>query len=519
MKNVNQLFDLMTKSDGLIPSTGWNRPFQEFTCEYCGQHFSKEFCQISVFLHGIFFLFGEESGYLGFTCANCQKTILFQGSGREIRTLHTEMIADCFSFNGALSLSYFSSVNYYPSQIPRLNNFDIKCSGHFVKDPWLADKSYILRDIHQNYTDGRNFTDIDKRPDLKLNYLCSDQDQMKNYSYNYLGHLVTLWWFKEDEITKLRDLENSSNLKIFPRYVARQFTDFEDIENYCWKHKLYLEFLNTHLKMTEITNKEIEGSEHHIIFDGYHEPDDGEFVINDDNTIPLWQIENSIREEEKRRKTELRQTAQNELAQIIITPKNYWITKPSVDIPISIEFWNNAIKLFDSKEASKIISDFMPENIEQLQQDKKDFNEMSRKISQYFAAHHVQEFLVENHDSFVEAYTKLAQTKDFTYTTVWKLKKELLIKLYSNLLENERNLLVSNIKNKPKPRPGTIDKGKVQGAAKELWGHDPTITITAMSKTQEIIEACGNAYRERTIYNWVKEVAPSHNPGRPKKEK
>jgi len=409
MKNVNQLFDLMTKSDGLMPSTGWDRPFNEFTCEYCGQHFSKEFCQISVFLHGIIFLFGQETGYLGFTCANCQKTLLFNGTGRDIRTLNKEMIANNLSLIFGLSLSYFSSVNYYPSQIPRLKNFDIKCSGHFVKNSWLEDKIYILETIRPDYTDWINYTNIDRRPDLKLNYLCSDQDQMKNYSYNYLGHLVTLWWFKEDEITKLSDLENSSNLRIFPRYVSRQFTDFEDIENYCWKHKLYLEFLYTHQKMTKITNEE---------------------------------IEDSIRKEEKRRKTDLSQAA--ELAQILITPKKYLATQPSVDIQHSIEYWHNVAGLFESNKANKVITDFMPGNIDEWKQEKIKFHEMSRKVSQNLHKEYVQDFLVQDHDPFISAYTKLAQSKKFTYAAVWKLKNNLLSRLYSHILENERDILAVN---------------------------------------------------------------------------
>ena len=74
-------------------------------------------------------------------------------------------------------------------------------------------------------------------------------------------------------------------------------------------------------------------------------------------------------------------------------------------------------------------------------------------------------------------------------------------------------------KKEKKPRPSAIDKKRCQEVARKLWKQDPTIKITPMSKKQEVRAACGNSYEQRTIRGWIRELAPSHEPGRPKKDK
>jgi transcriptional regulator with GAF, ATPase, and Fis domain len=437
MRNVNQIFDLTSRDDySNLLDTIWDRPFNEFTCDYCGQLFSKEFSKISVFLHGIIFLLGKEAGYLGFTCANCRKTLLFQGTGTDISMLNKELHLGCFDFDGDLDLAYFSSVNYYPSQIPGLNNFDIKCSEYFIKNSltWISEDSYL----HPIYPPEIHYECIDRRPDTKQNYFCSEQNLMNDNTYFFIGFLATSWWFKEEEIIKLCDLENSENLRIFPRYVSHQFSDLAAIENYCWKHKIYMDLLKTHFKLKKFWDEESERSEKRVMHVPPSNEDEEipmEFEMGE--KIPMYSIEADIIKEKIRKKYDLSQIA--ELAQILIAPKKYWEPKESVDIHPCIEYWGNAVGLFKSSIYTDAVKGFMPDDIAAWKKEQIEFHEITKKVQQNFHEKFVQDFLLENHESFIESYTKLVQSKEFTYANVWQLKEKLLHELYSCILANEQN--------------------------------------------------------------------------------
>lgn len=86
-------------------------------------------------------------------------------------------------------------------------------------------------------------------------------------------------------------------------------------------------------------------------------------------------------------------------------------------------------------------------------------------------------------------------------------------------------LLFPNIdqqKNNPKHlRPSQVAKQECRKVAQQLWDKDSSITIADMIFKDEITRVCGTiTYTEKTIRNWIKDIAPSRKPGRrPQKKK
>jgi hypothetical protein len=58
-----------------------------------------------------------------------------------------------------------------------------------------------------------------------------------------------------------------------------------------------------------------------------------------------------------------------------------------------------------------------------------------------------------------------------------------------------------------------------RAAAQKIWSESPGMTIQDMIQRDEIANACeGVVYGEKTIRNWIKDLAPNRKPGRPKKK-
>jgi hypothetical protein len=72
-------------------------------------------------------------------------------------------------------------------------------------------------------------------------------------------------------------------------------------------------------------------------------------------------------------------------------------------------------------------------------------------------------------------------------------------------------------------RNSTLVRIKYRDIAERKWDNDgPPTTISAMIKVDEIkkvaVNKSGKPYKDRTIRNWIKDLAPDHSPGRrPKK--
>jgi hypothetical protein len=71
-----------------------------------------------------------------------------------------------------------------------------------------------------------------------------------------------------------------------------------------------------------------------------------------------------------------------------------------------------------------------------------------------------------------------------------------------------------------KDRPERRHMKACREIAERLWRDNPEITISDMTISDEINEACeGKYYKdEKTIRNWIKNLCPNPKPGRPKKK-
>lgn len=70
-------------------------------------------------------------------------------------------------------------------------------------------------------------------------------------------------------------------------------------------------------------------------------------------------------------------------------------------------------------------------------------------------------------------------------------------------------------------RPMQMDKQLCQNAAKNLWGKHPNMTIAEMYRHNDIRQAGGKNYTDKTLRTWLSPVAPPHvraKRGRPKKD-
>jgi hypothetical protein len=71
-----------------------------------------------------------------------------------------------------------------------------------------------------------------------------------------------------------------------------------------------------------------------------------------------------------------------------------------------------------------------------------------------------------------------------------------------------------------KLRKNQIHRANCRNAALKLWNEHPNITIADMILRDEIARACdGKVYAEKTLRNWIKDLAPDRSAGRrPKRE-
>jgi hypothetical protein len=96
---------------------------------------------------------------------------------------------------------------------------------------------------------------------------------------------------------------------------------------------------------------------------------------------------------------------------------------------------------------------------------------------------------------------------------------------YDHTNQKQRDLNSSNPLDKKDTakqiRHSTKCKMKCRKIAQKIWSGDPSITIREMTEKEEILEYSKNQkdelYSEKTIRDWIKDLCPNRNPGRPKK--
>jgi hypothetical protein len=122
------------------------------------------------------------------------------------------------------------------------------------------------------------------------------------------------------------------------------------------------------------------------------------------------------------------------------------------------------------------------------------------------------------HYSECPVYSDLSQKRDNETSERYEIPKAI------NNLKNDRQDIPNNSSSsvptpKNKLRPNQESKIEVTHKAKALWEINPDFTIKEMTKHPHIT-SLGSSYTERTLREWVKEVAPKEKtkPGRPRQK-
>jgi hypothetical protein len=84
----------------------------------------------------------------------------------------------------------------------------------------------------------------------------------------------------------------------------------------------------------------------------------------------------------------------------------------------------------------------------------------------------------------------------------------------------EKHDIQNDIKPKRERKKGKrqICREKVREKAREIWDKEPSITIEAMSISDDVtnitLEQCGTMFVEKTVRGWIKDLCPNRSPGR-----
>lgn len=192
-----------------------------FECDRCGKKISLESFDTAVALYGIFFLFGKDNGYFGTLCPKCKQTTLQKRDGPFIESLRERLL-----YGDGLSMMYIeprfryhSFPNYLDYHEERMPSF----IGNYQKP--LNANSGILEECEVDHL----FIDDSIEPLEKYcSYFFGDQA---------IGPMMDVWWFREEEIADVVNIENETGLKVFPRYM--RYNDlYPAINTFCWEYYL-----------------------------------------------------------------------------------------------------------------------------------------------------------------------------------------------------------------------------------------------------------------------------------------
>ncbi len=193
-----------------------------FKCNHCGITMKESDFSISLFLYGGIFLHGKDDGYLGITCANpeCKKTVLKP--------------IDIWALNNLKESLFIDELRYDADKNPR---FKYRAFPYFIKPfgeakEWLADsKRYNLKDVV-------NCIDHDEHLSAEIP---SGYYSSISHSDFALGPAIALYWYERKHLNQLLQLENESNIRVFPRFVIDDPL-IQSIDDLCWDYELAMDF-------------------------------------------------------------------------------------------------------------------------------------------------------------------------------------------------------------------------------------------------------------------------------------
>lgn len=201
-----------------------NREFLQktlFECDRCGEKVSLESFDTTVALYGIIFLFGKDNGYFGTLCPKCQQTTLQKRDGAFIeplreRLLHGDLLSRIHIEPRFRYHSFPYNLDYHKERMPIfIINYPKPLNANSgTLEEWEVDHLFVDDSIELS--------------EGYCTYFFGDQA---------IGPTMDVWWFREEEIADLVNIENDTGFKIFPRYML--YNDlYPAIDTFCWEYYL-----------------------------------------------------------------------------------------------------------------------------------------------------------------------------------------------------------------------------------------------------------------------------------------
>lgn len=503
-------------------------------CKYCGNKYSENKILFSSMVYGVFFLLGKEKGYFGINCSNpdCNKTILleiesemlwsayffvdyhFASFGRQPIKIATQfptlpdsdrkgkvdvlsVETDGTIFPGLtdnnvteltipsnfllppVSLKYFSSVSYSPKQFQQLDGSGI----HTWKSLWCEQNEITAYESELGEYETEN-------PSLSERLYCS---YLKR-SIQPQGEF-TVWWFTEDQIGEICDIENESKRRIFPRY-AMENNLLESIDKFCWDHYLEEHYLSELLEKNEsfLTAKRL---------------DPASIGMSDDEIVmqyPDFILPEQIKSVLDMHKNHVEMDAEKHAT-------FFSILTAELCSGLSMESLRDRWLSEVSTSSNRTKAD------ENLAQKQKLHKELLKKVTQPYQDGKLNTLLNQLSRNFILEYIKHFQTQGFNYSTVWELKERYLQDVFDgwisakNVSDNSEpeRIIINTLNQLPKRN---MEEGKkcvyLAWIFKEKYSEvKPKVAPREIAKTRELEKASG--FSPQTTSRWIAPLWTSDN--------
>jgi len=186
-----------------------------FPCNHCGRNLLVcDDLEFAIYLYGIFFLEGNDDGFIGTTCPSCVKTTYCRFGKMEFDRIVERCGTLVFQANPHPdSLRYFSPYASSPESIPDRYKFVTKYGSHVFD----GEVHLSLQEMWP-----------DDEPELYHTYIYKLGPCMGSYFYNL--------WMSDDQIQKLLSIENEQLTSMLPRYMFKSEL-LKEIERFCWIYK------------------------------------------------------------------------------------------------------------------------------------------------------------------------------------------------------------------------------------------------------------------------------------------
>jgi len=241
-------------------------PFK-LNCPNCKKEISYPDFVTSIIQYGLIFLDGNESCWFGCTCPFCAdySTLIQKFSKKnlpeELSHIYDSIINDkgwLYSFkppqskngNNPKASELDSSIEYSSYEKWFYNPFPHYFEHESI--PLFSNFSEISSKQNKNFDYPESeplFYDMENIPLEQYQEILDQSYHTYQRGCRVLGPALTIFWFNEEQILELAELESKKKRKSFPRYSLYDAT-WEDIQHFCWTYKYQQKYL---LKVSDTT--------------------------------------------------------------------------------------------------------------------------------------------------------------------------------------------------------------------------------------------------------------------------